>query len=244
MPLDELDIHQIINRLDKIERVDLDERLGYIEKQMKHFAFAAASIATDFKRGIAVRVDKDSVDYSKDVANAMQKLVACYRYEVNQIMEFRKHITEVFKQESITGPLKFMAKQLQELTFAVNEIKANGIKKNIHLDLTMDGYEMVKRKSPKINIDIEEEDKKTPEQTIRDLLSTLLPRESLVLMHRFGLLGEKKKTLDTTGKALDISRERVRQIELKAIRKCRHPSRRFACEDLTHLELRKAIIGE
>lgn len=244
MTILESDIYSLMERMANIEKIDLDERLCYIEKQLKNFVYAATSISTDFKRGIAVKVDEASVDYSRDAARTMQQLVSSFKWEINQVIAMRKEITEMMRSESIVGAMAFMAKQLKELTQSVHEIKANGIKKNIHLDLTMDGYEMVKRKNPKINFDIEEEDRKTPEETVRDLLKTLQPRESQVLMHRFGLLGECKKTLDATGKALDISRERVRQIESKAIRKCRTPARRFTVEDLTHLELRKAIIGE
>lgn len=56
---------------------------------------------------------------------------------------------------------------------------------------------------------------------IRDILSKLSPREQEILIMRFGLLGESEKTLDDIGRRFQVSRERVRQIELKAIEKLR-----------------------
>lgn len=60
---------------------------------------------------------------------------------------------------------------------------------------------------------------------IQDVLNTLLPRERDVLNMRFGLNGEKPHSLEETGKHFNVTRERVRQIEAKALRKLRHPSR-------------------
>jgi RNA polymerase sigma factor (sigma-70 family) len=56
-------------------------------------------------------------------------------------------------------------------------------------------------------------------------LNGLRPREARVLQLRFGLNGEYEHTLDETGEDIKVSRERVRQIETKALRKLRHPSR-------------------
>ncbi|MBQ7048435.1 MAG: RNA polymerase sigma factor RpoD, partial [Clostridia bacterium] len=51
------------------------------------------------------------------------------------------------------------------------------------------------------------------------------PREENVLKLRFGLEDGRPRTLEEVGKAFDITRERIRQIEAKALRKLRHPSR-------------------
>ena len=54
---------------------------------------------------------------------------------------------------------------------------------------------------------------------------TLTPREEQVLRMRFGLTDGKPHTLEEVGKEFDVTRERIRQIESKALRKLRHPSR-------------------
>ena len=62
------------------------------------------------------------------------------------------------------------------------------------------------------------------EQT-RKMLSTLTPREERVLRRRFGIGEESDHTLEEVGQDFNVTRERIRQIEAKALRKLRHPSR-------------------
>ena len=62
-------------------------------------------------------------------------------------------------------------------------------------------------------------------QATRDILSTLTPREAKVLRMRFGIDMNTDHTLEEVGKQFDVTRERIRQIEAKALRKLRHPSR-------------------
>lgn len=60
---------------------------------------------------------------------------------------------------------------------------------------------------------------------INEVLATLTDRERTVLMERFGLIDGKPKTLEEVGVRFKVTRERVRQIEAKALRKMRHPTR-------------------
>ena len=62
-------------------------------------------------------------------------------------------------------------------------------------------------------------------EQLNEVLHTLTPREEQVLKLRFGLIDGKTRTLEEVGKEFDITRERIRQIEAKALRKLRHPSR-------------------
>ncbi len=62
-------------------------------------------------------------------------------------------------------------------------------------------------------------------ETTRNVLSGLTPRESKVLRMRFGIEMNTDHTLEEVGKQFDVTRERIRQIEAKALRKLRHPSR-------------------
>jgi len=62
-------------------------------------------------------------------------------------------------------------------------------------------------------------------ESTREILSSLTPREAKVLRMRFGIDMNTDHTLEEVGKQFDVTRERIRQIEAKALRKLRHPSR-------------------
>jgi len=62
-------------------------------------------------------------------------------------------------------------------------------------------------------------------ETVREVLAGLTPREAKVLRMRFGIDMNTDHTLEEVGKQFDVTRERIRQIEAKALRKLRHPSR-------------------
>lgn len=68
-------------------------------------------------------------------------------------------------------------------------------------------------------------------EQLDDVLETLTPREAKVLALRFGLEGGHPHTLEEVGKEFDVTRERIRQIEAKALRKLRHPSRSKKLKD-------------
>ena len=62
-------------------------------------------------------------------------------------------------------------------------------------------------------------------ENTRRVLATLAPREEQVLKMRFGIGAKANHTLEEVGQDFDVTRERIRQIEAKALRKLRHPSR-------------------
>lgn len=62
-------------------------------------------------------------------------------------------------------------------------------------------------------------------EQLEDVMNTLTPREAKVLKLRFGLEDGKARTLEEVGREFEVTRERIRQIEAKALRKLRHPSR-------------------
>ncbi len=68
-------------------------------------------------------------------------------------------------------------------------------------------------------------------EQLNDVLSTLTEREEKVLRLRFGLEDGRSRTLEEVGKEFDVTRERIRQIEAKALRKLRHPSRSKKLKD-------------
>ena len=68
-------------------------------------------------------------------------------------------------------------------------------------------------------------------EQLAEVLSTLTDREKKVLKLRFGLEDGKARTLEEVGKSFNVTRERIRQIEAKALRKLRHPSRSKKLKD-------------
>ena len=68
-------------------------------------------------------------------------------------------------------------------------------------------------------------------EQLGDVLDTLTPREKKVLILRFGLTDGRSRTLEEVGKEFNVTRERIRQIEAKALRKLRHPSRSKKLKD-------------
>ena len=87
---------------------------------------------------------------------------------------------------------------------------------------------------------IQDDDSPSPSESVSqtmlreqlfEVLKTLTPREEQVLKLRFGLIDGRMRTLEDVGKIFNITRERIRQIEAKALRKLRHPSRSKRLKD-------------
>ena len=68
-------------------------------------------------------------------------------------------------------------------------------------------------------------------EELNEVLSTLSDREAKVLRLRFGLDDGRTRTLEEVGRVFKVTRERIRQIEAKALRKLRHPSRSKRLKD-------------
>ena len=71
-------------------------------------------------------------------------------------------------------------------------------------------------------------------EQLMTVLDTLTPREKKVLELRFGIVDGRTRTLEEVGKEFNVTRERIRQIEAKALRKLRHPSRSKKLRDFLH----------
>ena len=72
---------------------------------------------------------------------------------------------------------------------------------------------------------------------IEEVMKTLTPREAKVLKLRFGLQDGRMRTLEEVGREFDVTRERIRQIEAKALRQLRHPSRSKRLKDFMNSEM-------
>ncbi|MBR5949378.1 MAG: RNA polymerase sigma factor RpoD [Clostridia bacterium] len=69
------------------------------------------------------------------------------------------------------------------------------------------------------------------QKQLAEVLNTLTPREARVLRLRYGLIDGRNRTLEDVGKEFNVTRERIRQIEAKALRKLKHPSRSKRLKD-------------
>ncbi|WP_031473825.1 RNA polymerase sigma factor RpoD [[Clostridium] aminophilum] len=82
-----------------------------------------------------------------------------------------------------------------------------------------------------VRVPQDEAEKQSLHEEIMEALDTLTDREQRVLRMRFGLDDGKQRTLEEVGQTFDVTRERIRQIEAKALRKLRHPSRSRKLKD-------------
>jgi RNA polymerase primary sigma factor len=84
---------------------------------------------------------------------------------------------------------------------------------------------------PKIMSPVDTASYELLKEQIGGVLDTLTPREQRVLRLRFGLYDGRSCTLEEVGKEFKVTRERIRQIEAKALRKLRHPTRSTRLKD-------------
>lgn len=208
---------------------DILKRLDGIEHQLKFFADTYKHLHNIFIQGVHIKLQKSILEPS--LSNLTKHLL--------EFRDLYQQVNRIVKDDSILGTIAFMAKRIHEMEATLSQLKDEGIKKKVHLDFTIDGYEMVRRKPLDIETNTD-----SPDEVLKKLLNSLDTREATVLTHRYGLLGEKNKTLDAVGKIIKVSRERARAIEQKALRKCRMPSRKKLSEKLTHKELRTDILGD
>ncbi len=89
--------------------------------------------------------------------------------------------------------------------------------------------DFIEDKSTASQIEIAET--KERKELIEEILTSLAPREAAVLILRYGLRDNKTRTLEEVGKEFDVTRERIRQIEAKALRKLRHPNKMKKFQD-------------
>ncbi len=81
-------------------------------------------------------------------------------------------------------------------------------------------------------------------EKVREILKTLTPREEKVLKMRFGIDVASEHTLEEVGKDFSVTRERIRQIEVKALRKLRHPSRSKRLRSFFDKELEETLASD
>ena len=139
-----------------------------------------------------------------------------------------KKTTKVLSQEFGRKPTEEEIAESMEMTIE----KLRFIAKSAQLPISLEtpiGKEEDSRLGDFIEADIENPEQDVAKNLLREdidgVLATLSPRERDVLSLRYGLDDGRMKTLEEIGQIFDVTRERIRQIEAKALRKLRHPNR-------------------
>lgn len=137
----------------------------------------------------------------------------------------------------IKAEMKFVGSRMLELDKQMASLVKAQEKKQIELAFSVDGYELVKKP---VNYD-ETEPVADPFGDIKLLENHLLERELKVIIHRFAMKGGKPMSFQSLEPIIGVTRERIRQIESKALRKLRHPSREEDIKQIKSKKLREAL---
>jgi RNA polymerase primary sigma factor len=144
----------------------------------------------------------------------INKLIRTSRYLVQ---EYGREPTPEEIAEKMDFPLEKVRKVLKIAKEPISLETPIGEEEDSHLGDFIEDKKVVNPSDAVINLNL-------CEQT-RRVLATLTPREEKVLRMRFGIGQKADHTLEEVGRDFDVTRERIRQIEAKALRKLRHPSR-------------------
>lgn len=143
---------------------------------------------------------------------------------INRLRKYNKELTQLYGREPSIKELAVKMELSEEKVAEIYKIALDPISMETAIgddeDSTLNEF---------ISDDRPDPDAYTKEtmlkESIDDVLESLTPQEALVIRLRMGLDDGETKTLDQIGKIFDLTRERIRQIEERALRKLRHPSR-------------------
>ncbi|MFC1929814.1 RNA polymerase sigma factor RpoD [Chloroflexota bacterium] len=150
---------------------------------------------------------------------------------INRLLKTSRRLAQEYGREPTSGEI---AKEME-----VSSEKVREIVKVSQLPISLESPIGEEEDSPLGN-SIEDRNAMPPvdaaskqllKEQIEDVLYTLTPREQRVLQLRFGLEDGRSRTLEEVGREFNVTRERIRQIEAKALRKLRHPSRSRKLKD-------------
>ncbi len=144
----------------------------------------------------------------------INKLIRTSRYLVQ---EYGREPTPEEIAEKMDFPLEKVRKVLKIAKEPISLETPIGEEEDSHLGDFIEDKKIISPSEAVINLNLSEQTRK--------VLATLTPREEKVLRMRFGVGEKADHTLEEVGQDFDVTRERIRQIEAKALRKLRHPSR-------------------
>jgi RNA polymerase primary sigma factor len=165
------------------------------------------------------------------VARAIQEQARTVRMPVHKmelLRKIRRTLGEMVRETGGMPSLEELGKKINCPVEKVRSVLEDGAGKSISLETPIGEGDST------LMDFIEDQDTVAPEEAaiqgnlseeIHKILATLTPREETILRKRFGLGEEKPHTLEELGQQFGLTRERIRQIEARALRKLRHPSR-------------------
>lgn len=159
------------------------------------------------------------------IRQSMQKAVASGAYPVKlsprHLRQLAQNQDKVEGSEIAAGEVKADTGEVSELIRRVH----TATRPTISLNATLDYDSTFSLIQTIVQKDVEDSDNQNAGETISKLVSELRPREQQVLQLRFGLGGRRKLSLSQVGKVLAVSKERVRQIQDRAIKRLRELAR-------------------
>ncbi|MGN0298722.1 MAG: RNA polymerase sigma factor RpoD [Lachnospiraceae bacterium] len=144
---------------------------------------------------------------------------------INRVSRQSRVLTQELGREPTTGELAESLKLSRDKIEEVLKVAQDPISLETPVGEEEDSHLVDYIEDRHMPVPSEEIDQKFLREQIQEALHSLTPREADVLRMRFGLDGNDAKTLEEVGREFHVTRERIRQIEAKALRKLKHPMR-------------------
>ena len=145
---------------------------------------------------------------------------------INKLVRIQRKLTQELRREpspeEIAAEMKISVEKVQQIQKIAQEPISMESPVGEEEDTTLGDFVSDREMPNPLDYTINEKYK----EEIDDVLKSLTPREEKVLRLRYGLIDGKSHTLEDVGKEFGVTRERIRQIEAKAIRRLKHPKRR------------------
>lgn len=194
-----------------------------VEKYDWRRGFKFSTYATWWIRQAITRAIADQARTIRIPVHMVETINKLYRTSQRLMQELGREPTP----EEIGAELELPADRVREIFKISQEVTSLNTPVGEDEDSTLgDFIPDEKNSSP-----VDQASRQLLKDHLEEVLSTLSEREAKVLTLRFGLDGGQQRTLEEVGKVFGVTRERIRQIEAKALRKLRHPSRRKALQD-------------
>jgi RNA polymerase primary sigma factor len=193
-----------------------------VEKYDWRRGFKFSTYATWWIRQAITRAIADQARTIRIPVHMVETINKLYRTSQRLMQDLGREATP----EEIGAELEIPAERVREIFKISQEVTSLDTKVGEDEDSTLGDFVADDKPSP-----VDAASRQLLKDHLDEVLGTLTEREAKVLTLRFGLDGGQPKTLEEVGKVFGVTRERIRQIEAKALRKLKHPSRRKKLQD-------------